>query len=176
MDRNRKKSELSSDGYPPLIFRLLFVVGFFVLWYGVHYYLEGVSGWRKLATRFPMKENSRAETRLVFVACMGWVPYGIWMKVGFSDTHIYLRLMWYAFFHKPLMIPWSSISKVTPVLYFPYGKFYELEIEDPILTTLRLKKNLLERSRTFRELLERSSNAHTKPRFTLFPGSRTKSH
>lgn len=79
---------------------------------GVFFVLSRVSGWPKLAQRFPAAPPMQGASWALGSIAMGarWMRYNNCVRIGVDDEHLHIRLLRIcSLFHPPMSIPWALV-------------------------------------------------------------------
>lgn len=133
--------------YFPYIFPFVFVGwGAFVL-----YILSLLSGWHRLAQRYPARRETDGKTFKMQSAKIGWVNYNNVLKFTISPNGLSVS-SWgpFRFAHPPFTVPWRDIYNVTfkKILWSEIARF---EVSIPPFATFQVSRKVIEEARPYLE-------------------------
>jgi hypothetical protein len=103
----------------PELFVVLFVPAFVLFWIGMCALMAKLSGWQKLAERFPWRQTAGGETFRMASAAIGKssafpVNYKNCLTIVVGRSGLALSLFFaFRILSPPLLIPWSQLESVT---------------------------------------------------------------
>jgi hypothetical protein len=133
--------------YFPYIFPFVFIAwGAFVL-----YILSLLSGWHRLAQRYPARGEPVGKTFNLQSARVGWVNYNNALTFIVAPEGIFVS-SWgpFRFAHPALTIPWRDIYNVTlkKTLWREMARF---EVSVPPFATFHVSRKVIEEARQYLE-------------------------
>ena len=80
------------------------------------YGLSFLTGWRRLADRYPaLRIPPAPATRFGFGVFRGWLGYNGALVVGCDTEALYVRTWWiFAWCHPAFVIPWREVTSIEP--------------------------------------------------------------
>ncbi len=94
---------------PPLTYLLLIPI----VWFSLSWLLSRISGWHRLAERYPGIRTIEGETASLRSGRIGPVNYYSCLKFGINDEGLLISIAPpFRLGHRPLFIPWSDFHNV----------------------------------------------------------------
>jgi len=117
-----------------LIHSWIFPVIFIIIWiFGMNQDAKR-SGWKTLAEHFSSIPYGLKRNFNAINAIIGNLSYSGMLRVSFESKGLLLKVLWlFAFGHKTIFIPWTSISKIT------IKRDIDLEVNKNIISRILLK-------------------------------------
>ena len=117
----------------------------------VMYMLSLMSGWRRLAQRYPARGEPTGTTFKSQSAKIGWVSYNNVLKFTIAPDGLSVS-SWgpFRFAHPPFTIPWRDIYNVTfkKMLWWEMARF---EVSLPPFATFHVRRKVIEEARQYLE-------------------------
>lgn len=136
-----------SGGMPLVMFIVpAFLVFFSALWLSITALLSFLSGWGKLAKRYPAEREFDGQRWTWQSAQMGVVGIRGCLTAGANREGLYLAMMLpFRFRHPPLFIPWRAVQPVPKQMLFFRG--VEFRVGPEPVVTVWVRETLAERLR-----------------------------
>jgi hypothetical protein len=136
-----------TDPAPPWLIPLIFVafpIFFVAMWSFVCLLLSMISGWRKIAERFPGSATPTGTRFPMVTGAVGVMGYRNCLKVHVAPEGLHIAV-WkmFRFGHPPLFIPWSEIRNATTRKLF-FAENIVFEIGSPKVGKIQLPKKVFE--------------------------------
>jgi hypothetical protein len=123
-------------------------VGIVLFWLAIVWLIAQVSGWPRLAEKYPARQPWNPKCWSLQSALLrGWSQYRGILRICADSEALHLSLLFpFSIAHRPLTIPWREISGRKKTRFFYYG--VELRFQQtptiPIHITRRLADRLVE--------------------------------
>jgi len=94
----------------PYLAPILVLIAIPLIFLGVFAGLQRLSGWRRMAARFPAAPMDVKPKLCCIGVRWAWLGYNNCTRVGSDDDHVHLRSL--LPFHPPVSIPWSEVERL----------------------------------------------------------------
>jgi hypothetical protein len=120
-----------------------FPLVFVPLWCGIVFLLSRISGWSRIAARFPGPPNPTGTRFDGVTGTVGLVSYRSVLLVHIAAEGLHV-VPWKVFTigHAPIFIPWSEIHRAR-VRNFPFFQVVAFEISSPKVGNMQLPTKVL---------------------------------
>ena len=126
-----------------LWFFVFFPFYFVGLWCLVCYTISIVGGWKRLARKYPRREEPKGRKFSMASASLGFFcNYNGCLTIHGCKEGVDLAV-WGLFRigHPPIFLPWSALERVTPGKFL-WIKWVKIEVGSPMVTTLKISEGL----------------------------------
>lgn len=126
-----------------------FLIGFLLIWCFVVWLISHLSGWQRLAKHYSAGDRPvTGTTYRGFRGLVGIAHYRYVLTLHVNDDSFFMEISpLFRLGHACLCIPWSEVRSQTPH-FTPWWKAERLHIGDPVVGTITLPVELLDRIAT----------------------------
>ncbi len=120
-----------------------FLVIFPLFWIFVVWLISHLSGWQKLAKRYPATLPPQGKRMGGQTLLMGFSRYSNTMEMVVNSTGIWMQPKWlFRAGHKPVFIPWSELSNPQPATW-RWSKLVYFGLGNPVFRKIALSETVL---------------------------------